>query len=696
MKMLIKSNKGNYCIPPLRNSINDQNIDDIAYDDSDKCELLNKYFSSISKLDEENVTLPQFDSKTNNIIHEIHITENEIIDVIQILDPNKATGPDKISNKMLKISPEKIAKPLLIIFNKSLQQSKYPSNWKSAHVVAIFKKGDTSLPSNYRPISLISCVGKLMERIVYKHVYNHLVNNNLIYKYQSGFLQKHSTVHQLLELYNSILNSLEKKEFSCFVFCDFSKAFDKVWHKGLIHKMNSYGIQGKLIKWFENYLFKRRQKVINKNSWSSFEPVSAGVPQGSVLGPLMFLIYINDIGEKLISLSRLFADDTSLGYSSQSVDQIKTVINHDLLELNAWSSKWLMSFNPEKTEILFFSNTGNIDNIEFSFNGKSIPLSTSHKHLGVILSQNAKWNEHLENMITNITKHLGILRKLKFSLNRSNLEKMYLVYIRPLFEYACEVWDNCGIGYSDKLEKLQLDAARIVTGLPIFTKSEYLYAETGWETLSERRYRRKLQLFFNIKCGMAPEYLRYLVPPTIQSTTIYPLRNGDNLIVPFCRLSITNSSFIPSTVKEWNKLDIAIRKLDSLSKFKNAIRLNSQPNKISVPKLYYYGPRKLNVILTQIRCTASFLNHDLHKVHILSSPACSCGAPQEDANHFFFVCTKYSLIRNELFLSISDLSQSINTSLLTSGSETLSYADNCFIFYSVFRFIKRSKRFLIV
>jgi hypothetical protein len=144
-----------------------------------------------------------------------------------------------------------------------------------------------------------------MERIVYKHVYNHLVNNNLIYEYQSKFLSKHFTVHQLLELHNSILNSLEKFFFSCFVFCAFSKAFDKVWHKGFIHKMNSYGIQRKLIKWFENYLFKRRQKVINKNSWSSFEPVSDGVPQGSVLEPLMLLIYINDIGEKLISLSRL-------------------------------------------------------------------------------------------------------------------------------------------------------------------------------------------------------------------------------------------------------------------------------------------------------------------------------------------------------------------------------------------------------
>jgi hypothetical protein len=152
---------------------------------------------------------------------------------------------------------------------------------------------------------------------------------------------------------------------------------------------------------------------------------------------------------------------------------------------------------------LFFSNTGNIDNIEFSFNGKSIPLSTSHKHLGVIISQNAKWNEHLENMITNITKHLGILRILRFSLNRSNLDKMYLVYIRPLFEYACEVWDNCGAGNSNKLDQLQLEAARIATGLPIFANSILIYKELGWESLPERRKRRKLQMFYNIQNNSA-------------------------------------------------------------------------------------------------------------------------------------------------------------------------------------------------
>ena len=207
MKMLIKSNKGRNCIPPLRNTINDEHLDEMVYDDDKKCELLNKYFS----LEEENIPVPPFESKTNDSITDICVTASEIVDFIQILDLKKASGPDKISHKMLKIAPEKIAETLQIIFSKSLQQSKYPSSWKTAHVIAILKNGDASLPSNYRPISLISCVGKIMERLVYKNVYNYLVRNKPIYEYQSCFLPKHSTIHQLLELYNSILNSLEKK-----------------------------------------------------------------------------------------------------------------------------------------------------------------------------------------------------------------------------------------------------------------------------------------------------------------------------------------------------------------------------------------------------------------------------------------------------------------------------------------------------
>ena len=160
---------------------------------------------------------------------------------------------------------------------------------------------------------------------------------------------------------------------------------------------------------------------------------------------------------------------------------------------------------------------------------------------------------------------LNILRKLKYKLNRTNLEKLYLVFIRPIFEYACEVWDNCGIVNVTKLEKLQLEAARIVSGLPIFTELSSIYRELGWETLQERRNRRKLQMFYNLQNSNGPQYLCNLIPPKVQSTTTYPLRNGEDIILPFCRLSLTNDSYIPSTIRLWNKLDISVRNVESLS-----------------------------------------------------------------------------------------------------------------------------------
>ncbi|XP_071123817.1 uncharacterized protein [Mytilus edulis] len=363
MKMLIKSNNGSNNIPPLQNIINTEKIDEIAYKDEEKCELLNKYFNLISKLNEENINLPQFETKSNNKICDIHVTIQEIIDMINILDPNKASGPDVISHRMLKICPDKVAIPLQIIFNKSLSQS--------------------------------------------------------------------------------------------------------------------------------------------------------GVPQGSVLGPLLFIIYINDIAEQLTSLCRLFADDTSFSYSGHDEKLIQSVVSRDLRQLDEWSRKWLMSFNPEKTEIMMFSNN-EIQNLNFTMNNKEIPIVRSHKHLGVTFRSDAKWNNHVENILNSVKKHLNILRKLKYQLSRQNLEKLYLVFIRPIFEYATEVWDNCGKGYSIKLEQLQLEAARIVTGLPVYTHSETVLKEVGWETLEERRKRRKLQLFYKIQNNNAPEYLCNLVPPKIQ------------------------------------------------------------------------------------------------------------------------------------------------------------------------------------
>ena len=219
----------------------------------------------------------------------------------------------------------------------------------------LFKKGDKSLTSNYRPVSLTSNVGKYFERIVFKHLHNYITENELLYKYQSGFLPGHSTVHHLIELTHNICISLENYEANCQVFCNISKAFDRVWHRGLLYKLEKYGIKGELLLWFESYLNSRKQKVFVNGVLSSRKTLNAGVPQGSVLGPLLFLIYINDIADELTSKARLYADDTSFSYSSSDLAEIEIVLNDDLGKLKEWANKWLIMFNPLKTEVMLIT-----------------------------------------------------------------------------------------------------------------------------------------------------------------------------------------------------------------------------------------------------------------------------------------------------------------------------------------------------
>ena len=189
----------------------------------------------------------------------------------------------------------------------------------------MFKKGDKSLPSNYRPVSLLSCVSKILEKIVYKQIYNHLHINKLLYKFQSGFLPGYSTTHQLIELYDNIVLALDKKQITSITFADISKAFDTVWIKALILKLENYGIKGKLLFWLKSYLSRRKQRVFIKNAISSTGELKAGVPQGSVLGPLLFLIFLNDVADNMTGFGRLFADDTCIGHMAHNEENLQTI-----------------------------------------------------------------------------------------------------------------------------------------------------------------------------------------------------------------------------------------------------------------------------------------------------------------------------------------------------------------------------------
>ena len=384
--------------------------------------------------------------------------------------------------------------------------------------------------------------------------------------------------------------------------------------------MRGHGIGGSLLSFFENYLSDRLQSVFINSSISDFQTVNAGVPQGSVLGPFLFLLYVNDIADTLCNVARLFADDTSISASSTDIEEIKQTLDRDLKSLNEWSITWKVAFNPSKTEILLIGNRN--ESITLEFNDTLISSSSSHKHLGLTFSSNAKWSLHIDNICKSALKEINVLRKLKFTLSRKALNKIYRTFILPLLEYACEVWDGLSVNDEDKLEKIQLQAARIVTGLPLFASREALYFETGWETLKDRRNRRKLTLFHKIYHRNTPQYLHDIIQPLVRHNT-YNVRNNDDFTLPNYRLQSTRISFFPSTIKLWNDLEPDIRHNGNFHQFRNYLRAERDVYKI--PNYFYVGDRKYNVILTRLRNMCSNLNYDLFRVNLTNTPNCYCG-----------------------------------------------------------------------
>ena len=222
-----------------------------------------------------------------------------------------------------------------------------------------FKKNDVSDPTNYRPISLLSSVGKVLEKLVHKRIFYFFRDNQVITTLQSGFVQGDSTVNQLVDIYNTFCKALDEGKEVSAIFCDISKAFDRVWYKGLLFKLEAVGIRGSLLNWFTDYLDNRVQRVVLPGTSSSWASVSAGVPQGSILGPLLLIVYINDIVEDINSKIRLFADDTSLYVIVDNPTDATEKLNSDMEKIHQWAAKWLVTFNPSKSESLLFSRKHN-------------------------------------------------------------------------------------------------------------------------------------------------------------------------------------------------------------------------------------------------------------------------------------------------------------------------------------------------
>ena len=450
---------GNDSYPAMKSALGDS----FVTENKAKADLFNSFFLSHSNIDTTNANLPDTENEPAYILNDIVVTEPEVLDLIKCIDPSKATGPDGISPRLLKEAGMSIVPSLTRLFNLSLSTAKVPSNWKKANVIPIHKKDEKNLTNNYRPISLLSVVSKLLERVVFKHVFNFLNEHELLTKFQSGFIPGDSTVNQLAFLYHTFCKAIDHKKDVRIVFCDISKAFDRVWHDGLIFKLGNIGIRGVLLDWFRDYLHNRLQSVLIRGQQSDWGRIKAGVPQGSVLGPLLFLIYIDDLVNGIQSNIRLFADDTTLYITVDDPDTACAQLNGDLDSIRMWADQWLVDFNPAKTKTMTISNKA-VQHPPLYFNNTELKDVAEHKHLGLTLTDNLSWSAHVKGIVQSASKMCDVLKQFKYKVDRQSLEAMYFTFIRPKLEYACQVWDDCSIQDKQALENVQLNAARIVTG----------------------------------------------------------------------------------------------------------------------------------------------------------------------------------------------------------------------------------------
>lgn len=673
----------------------------IITDDLEKANVLNNFFVKASNIDSSDAILPELNDPIPGItlLNNIVITEQEVGDQIKLLDPSKSFGPDEISPVFIKSSGESLIKPLTRLYNISLASSKFPNMWKVANVLPLYKKGEKTSPNNYRPVSLLCILSKIFEKIVFKHLYNHFRDNFLISVWQSGFLPGSSTVTQLVELHYQFCHAISQNKEVRIVFLDITKAFDRVWHNGLLFKLKKWGICGNVLEWLKSYLTDRYQRVLLNGKKSNYARTNAGVPQGSVLGPLLFLVFINDLTHVVKHCKiRLFADDTCLFITVDNKETAANQINEDLLAIENWANKWLVSFSAPKTEsMIFTSKTKPLPHPPLYLNNLQISNVKEHKHVGLWFEQNLWWHYHINDICNKANKRLNVLNCFKYKLSRNVLENMYMVFIRPIMEYADIVWAGAHDSDLVKLDRLQVQAMRLVTGCTKRSNILNLYKECSWNTLDKRREVHILTLIYKIVNRQAPLYLLDILPKKVSEITPYPVRNADNFDIPKTKHECFRKSCIIVGCKLWNNLDTNIRNVESCLLFKKSLKSNIlKVDNVSFTKqLYNSGSRRTGVWHSRLRVGCSLLNFDLcNNLRVIGRPSCNCGFKFENSKHYFLQCPLYTNERRQLLDTIQDLTTTnININLLLFGNVNLSLNLNKNIFEAVHLFMIKTRRF---
>ena len=533
----------------------------------DKAEALNNQFFTF--FTDENILSPNLEPSFP-LIGDLSFTAEGIENILNNLSTDKSPGPDNIPNFILKLSSSIIAPVLQVIFTQSLNDQMLPNDWLSANIVPVHKKGKKNLASNYRPISLTSTCCKVMEHIIFHFIMDHLSSNDIISKHQHGFRPSHSCQSQLLLLTDDILKAMDNKKQIDLIFLDFCKAFDKVPHRRLLNKLKYYGITGELVKWIEQWLTKRNQRVTLENHVSSKLPVKSGVPQGTVLGPLMFLLYINDIDESISSMVRLFADDCVIYRIIESLED-SLCLQRDLNTILDWTRKWQMQLNIDKCVVLRCTRSLFPITLDYKSDDISLKVVKQYKYLGIILHEGMRWLHHIQSICNKANKSLNFLRRNLSKCSINVKENAYLTIVRPLLEYAACVWDPYQEYLIYDLEKIQRRAARwVLSNYNYYSSVTDMLKTLKWPTLQERRNISRLSQLHKIVHQLTPS----IQLPSCFLTKQYPTRqlHQHRFIIPFSSTVMYQKSFFPNTLKQWNTLPDYILEEQSTDTFINYIK----------------------------------------------------------------------------------------------------------------------------
>ena len=430
----------------------------------DMAESLNDFFVNIGSSVEAKIPKSQrhfssfLGSPNNKSIFLKPCTAIEVLEIINSLKSSKSCGPNSISTNLLIEFANFLIYPLVSIINLSLKQGIFPSLNKEADVCPIHKKNEKYKCENYRPISLLPNISKIFERVMYSRLDNFLDLSDTIYKFQFGFRKNYSTNHALLSIVEQIKAALDKKMFSCGVFIDLEKAFDTVNHQILISKLYHYGIRGVANKWFTSYLSNRFQKVSLNSESSKRLPITCGVPQGSILGPLLFLIYINDMHLSVEhSVIYHFADDTNLLYSCKTFKNLRKRVNRDLQLLYEWLCANRLSLNTGKTEFIVFRppRYKMTERLTLKLHHTKLFESSKIKYLGMILDNNLNWKAHLTELSKKLSRAVGLIYKVRHLCPTSVLRSLYYSLFHSHMSYGLILWSNAKQCYIDKIRSLQ-------------------------------------------------------------------------------------------------------------------------------------------------------------------------------------------------------------------------------------------------